>query len=172
MTRLSSRFSWDTGKRIEEPPPWPSRRCDSRESHGLAADKATDCVESSGEENEFVSHTSLVAQSISTFVGSIRATLHSAVLSHTFDRVQQEAHEAAFRTVQEVIEFTQDLFRSPVVIRESHDPEYPREKKIVLTTEVAADNATMIALEHQWIQHVSRLAPHWPDVRLVLKRKK
>jgi hypothetical protein len=74
---------------------------------------------------------------------------------------QMKFSEAATGAVEQIVAFTAQLFQSPIIVRESYDPEFPGEKHTVFVAQSAADHVAILDLENQWNRRVTQLFPGW-----------
>ena len=102
-----------------------------------------------------------------------RAVLgHDLLASVERGAITSQLQNGAASIVDQVVALTAQLFQSPVIVKESHDPEFPGEKYTVFVAESAADHVTILSLENQWNRQVTQHFPGWHGFRLSVRRKK
>ena len=135
--------------------------------------KTLRCIEQpKGQEESRDQLTVLHATSQAGFFRALRAVLRAAILAQAEERGKREARTVAWAVLREIIGIATEVFGRPITIKESFDPEYPKEKYVVLIAEVAGDNAAVLKLESEWAKRIAHIAPIGDAFRLIVKRQK
>jgi hypothetical protein len=67
-----------------------------------------------------------------------------------------------------VVGITTDIFGKDVRVSQSYDPEFAKDKFVVLTVETELSPAEIVEAEQRWIQQVFKVNPHWEQLRLLV----
>jgi len=85
---------------------------------------------------------------------------------------REQAQRAAFTALLQVVEITTEIFGGEVRIKSAANPEFPGDKYVCLTAEIAGGNETILAQEAEWARRIASIKPVWDGFKLRVKRKK